>query len=199
MAKSPSITGLFFGSFDPVHLGHLVIAEYIYTNSAIENIWFVISPQNPLKSQLEQTDCYKRKEMLELAIKDNPHFAICDIEFQMPAPHYTYQTLQLLKTKYPQKDFVLIIGSDNLENFDKWKDHQKILEMMDIYVYPRIGFQSYKHGKSKKVHIVEAPLMEISSTYIRNSFSRNQPIKYMLHKEVYEYITQSKLYSGTGK
>ena len=187
-------TGLFFGSFDPVHIGHMIIAEYLLNHSDINEIWFVLSPQNPLKPNQTHGSWDARKAMLELAITENPGFGICDTEKNMPAPHYTYLTIEKLKKDNPDKNFVLIIGSDNLEVFDKWKNHEQILGMLQLYVYPRPGFEGGKFSSNKSVKPVKAPLLEISSTYIREVFSQGKLPRYMLHRRVFDYILKNGLY-----
>jgi nicotinate-nucleotide adenylyltransferase len=187
-------TGLFFGSFDPVHTGHLIIADYLISHTDLDEIWFVISPQNPFKTEKEITGQEIRKEMLEIAVSGNPKFSICDIEFNMPAPQYTHHTLDVLKEKYPERHFVLIIGTDNLDAFDRWKNYEKIMEMIDIYVYPRPGFESDRFLSQPSMHLVKAPLVDISSTYIRESFMENKPARYMLPEKVFDYITKKGLY-----
>ncbi len=187
-------TGLFFGSFDPVHTGHLIIAEYMTAYTDLDEIWFVISPQNPFKTKKEITSQETRKEMLELAISNNPKFSMCDIEFQMPAPQYTHKTLDVLKEKYPEKQFVLIIGKDNLDRFDRWKNYEEIMRMVEIYVYPRPGFETSRFLTHSSIHLVKAPLIDISSTYIRESFMGNKPVRYMLSEKVFNFITKKGLY-----
>jgi nicotinate-nucleotide adenylyltransferase len=190
-----SKTGLFFGSFDPVHIGHLIIAEYMYMHTELQKIWFVISPVNPHKTHQSRTDSQARLQMLQLALNDNQAFQLCDIELDMPQPNYTIHTLRKLKNKYPEKKFVLIIGSDNLEGFEKWKDYKEILEMTEIYVYPRNG-KKVKSSLSQiqSVHIIDAPLLELSSTIIRQSFVNGLDTRYMLHEKVYRYIKENNLY-----
>lgn len=187
-------TGLFFGSFDPIHTGHLIIAGYMTAYTDLDEIWFVISPQNPFKTEKEITGQETRKEMLKLAISDNPKFRISDIEFEMPAPHYTHKTLDVLREKYTEKQFVLIIGTDNLDAFDRWKNYEKIMEMIDIYVYPRPGFETSRFLSHPSIHLVQAPLIDISSTYIRESFMENKPVRYMLTENVFDYIIKKGLY-----
>ena len=187
-------TGLFFGSFDPVHIGHLIIAEYMTAHTDLDEIWFVISPQSPFKTGKKITSKETRNEMLELAISKNPKFSICDIEFRMPAPQYTHKTLNVLKEKYTEKQFGLIIGTDNLDAFDRWKNYEEIMRMVEIYVYPRPGFEINRFLSHPSIHFVEAPLIDISSTYIRESFIGNKPLRYMLPEKVFDFITKEGLY-----
>lgn len=190
-----SKTGLLFGSFDPVHLGHLIVAESICNLPDIDRIWFVISPQNPLKIGLHQTETEIRIQMLKSAIADNPKFELCDIEIGMEPPQFTLNTLGILQQKYAEQKFVLILGSDNIEGFKRWKDYHKILQMVEIYVYPRndsIVSEFYNHPSVK---LISAPRIDISSTAIRSSIRNGQSIRYLLHPGVYEFITETGLYS----
>ena len=177
-----------------MHTGHLIIAEYMTVHTDLDEIWFVISPQNPFKTEKKITGQEIRKEMLEIAVSGNSKFTICDIEFKMPTPQYTHKTLDLLRKKYPEKQFVLIIGSDNLENFDRWRNHNKIMEMIDIYVYPRPGSESGRFLTHPSIHLVRAPLVDISSSYIRESFKANKPARYMLPEKVFDFIAKEGFY-----
>lgn len=187
-------TGLLFGSFDPVHTGHLIIADYMLSLGGLDEIWFVVSPQNPFKQEKEITDQQTRKEMLELAVAGNPVFKVSDIEFGMPSPNFTYNTLKVLMEKYSGKEFVLIIGTDNLDAFDRWKNYESILEMIQIWVYPRMGHKGEQFATHPSVRMTDAPVIEISSTIIRQSFSQGRPFRYMLPEKVYEYINKKGLY-----
>lgn len=189
-------TGLYFGSFDPIHLGHLIIAEHLQNQGALDEIWFVLSPQNPLKTGRQLTQTHLRMQMLQLAIENNPAFSICDAELHMPPPHYTLRTLKKLQEKHPEKDFVLIIGSDNLEVFDQWKDYNLILEQFPVWVYPRPGYPPRKFLHFSNLKLQQAPLLEISSTHIRESFATGRPARYMLPQLVYQYISENRLYGA---
>ncbi len=194
---TPHKTGLFFGSFDPAHLAHLIIAEYLLAHKHVSEIWFVISPQNPLKADKVLTHHHLRKEMMELAIENQEQIRVCDIEFDMPFPHYTHKTLLVLKEMYPDKDFALIIGSDNLHIFDQWKNYREILEMIDILVYPRPGHGTERFMEYARVRHVNAPMLEISSSYIRKSFVEGFSARYMLPVKVFDYIQSQGLYRPT--
>lgn len=187
-------TGLFFGSFDPIHIGHLIIAEYMLNETDLYEIWFVISPQNPHKEKEKLSDKDIRLQMVKLAIRQKNHFISSEIEFNLPAPHYTYKTLRYIKKKFPEKEFVLIIGGDNLEAFHKWKKYKEIMEMVDIYAYPRRGFDQNQFHSSQNVRLVEAPRIEISSSYIREKISHKKTPGYMLDPEVLKYIQKNDLY-----
>ncbi len=187
-------TGLFFGSFDPIHIGHLIIAEYMLNETDLHEIWFVVSPQNPHKINEKLSDKDTRLQMVELSIKQQEYFISSEMEFNLPAPHYTYKTLLHAKKKYAGKEFVLIIGGDNLESFHKWKRYREIMEMVDIYAYPRRGFGQNQFEMSQNVQLVEAPRIEISSSYIREKISEKKTPGYMLHPEVLKFIRKNNLY-----
>ena len=160
--------GLYFGSFNPVHNGHLMIANYILEFSDVEQIWFIVSPQNPFKEQKNLLPDHHRLELLRRAIGDTEKYKASDIEFRMPKPSYTVDTLAYLADKYPEKKISLIIGSDNLKNFHKWKNSEIIIQNHDILVYPRPGFDE-KLMISDRFKIINAPLIEVSSTFIRKA------------------------------
>ena len=186
--------GLFFGSFNPIHHGHLIIANTMVHYTDLEQIWFVVSPHNPLKKQDSLLHEFDRYDMVEKAIADNPKLRACDIEFQLSRPSYTIDTLVHISQKYPQHEFSLIIGGDNLSHFKKWKNHAQILEYYSIYVYPRPNVQPSEFDNHPKVTFVQAPLMDISATFIRNAIQNNKPIKYLLPDLVEEYIYRKKFY-----
>jgi nicotinate-nucleotide adenylyltransferase len=182
-------TGLFFGSFNPVHCGHLIIAEYFATHTDLEEIWFVVSPHNPLKEQTGLIDANHRLNMVELAIMNNNHFKVCDIEFQLSTPSYTVDTLNSLKKKYPLTEFIVIIGSDSLAKLDQWKDYKKLLEYFQFFVYPRKRSNKVKTFENHpSVKFYEAPEVDISSTYIRESLKLQKSIKYLTPDVVINYL-----------
>ncbi|MBW6496773.1 MAG: nicotinate-nucleotide adenylyltransferase [Bacteroidales bacterium] len=181
-------TGLFPGSFNPVHIGHLIIAHHLLQYTDLEEIWFVISPHNPLKNSTELLPEKTRLELLKMAVEDQPGFSVCERERSMERPSYTYKTLDVLKNEFPERDFVLIIGSDNLEVFDQWKAYKKILAETDIYVYPRKGSPGSIFYNEQRVKAVEAPLVEISSTFIREAFRKGLDPRYLLPERVYRQI-----------
>lgn len=184
--------GLFFGSFNPVHVGHLIIANVMQDRTDLDEVWFVVSPQNPLKKQKSLLHEFDRLKMVELAIADHFYFRASDVEFNMPRPSYTIDTLSLLADKYPQHQFKLIVGGDNLTHFRKWKNHEQILEYFGLYVYPRPGENpDFQHPK---VTFVEAPLMDISATFIRESIKNGHSVKYLLPQAVEDYIRDKKLF-----
>lgn len=188
--------GLYFGSFNPIHIGHLVIANHLVEHSNLDQIWFVVTPHSPFKKKSSLLDNYQRLEMVYRATKDYTKLKPSDIEFKLPQPNYTINTLVHLQEKYLDYEFALIMGEDNLKSFHKWKNHELILENHHIYVYPRIskGPIETRFNNHKKVHKVEAPIMELSSTFIRNSIKDGKNIQPMLPEHVWEYLDEMNFY-----
>ncbi|MFY0606352.1 MAG: nicotinate-nucleotide adenylyltransferase [Cyclobacteriaceae bacterium] len=186
--------GLFFGSFNPIHVGHLIIANVIRETTPIDEIWFVVSPQNPFKKNKGLLHEFDRIDLVRAAIEDDYHFKASDVEFGMPRPSYTIDTLTVLAEKYPQHEFSLIIGEDNLGSFRKWKNHQSILEHFQLIVYPRPHSKPSDLLDHESVLVVEAPMMEISATLIRKMIKSNQSIKYLVPHRVEELIKGKKYY-----
>lgn len=189
--------GLFFGSFNPIHLGHLIIANYILENTDLNKIWFIVSPQNPLKNTNDLLDDTIRLKLVRLAIKSNNKFKASDIEFKLSKPSYTINTLKYLKSKHKTKDFVLIVGEDNLDSFEKWKDYREILNDFELYVYPRTNSKSNKNLNFQNIHKINAPLIEISSTYIRENIKLNKSIRYLLPEVVRKEIEKNNYYCNS--
>jgi len=188
--------GLFFGSFNPVHTGHLIIGQYFAEFADLDKVWYVLSPQNPFKANHELLPGEDRLQLLELAIAGNPLLACCDIELRLQTPSYTVHTLQALEEKYPELSFVLIMGSDNLESLPYWKDYKTITEGFDIYVYPRPGFQAVGAPASlgKRIRYVDAPLIDISSSFIRQAITSGKTPRYWLPEKVWETIKKQGYY-----
>ncbi len=191
--------GLFFGSFNPIHTGHLIIANFIVEYTDLEEVWFVLSPHNPLKNSQTLLNGNHRLKMLEMAIEDNPRFSSCDIEFDLPKPSYTIDTLKVLSQEYPHEKFSIIMGSDNLEEIDKWKDYQLILDNHLVYVYFRLHFNGGEYLSHKNVIPVESPLIEISSTCIREAIKQNISIKYLVPEIVLQHIEEMRFYKDEKK
>lgn len=185
--------GLYFGSFNPIHVGHLIIASFVSDYSDIEQVWFVVSPQNPLKKTAGLLNEYDRLYLVQIAIENNLKFRASDIEFKLPRPSYTIDTLSYLQEKYPQHQFVFIIGSDSLKNIDKWKNSEFLLKNFSFYVYIRPGFE-VKKPLSENIHILKAPLLEISATYIRNAIQTGKSIKYLVPENVMQEIERNGYY-----
>jgi len=171
--------GLYFGSFNPVHIGHMAIANYILEFSEIDKLWFVVSPQNPMKNKASLLAENHRYELLNLAITDVSKYKVCTVEFNMPKPSYTIDTLTYLTEKYPENKFYLIMGADNLASFKKWKNYDVILKNYKILVYPRPGFDDLKLLSHKNIIKVNAPLIEISSSFIRKAIKQKIDVRTM--------------------
>ncbi|MDO9152867.1 MAG: nicotinate (nicotinamide) nucleotide adenylyltransferase [Paludibacter sp.] len=188
---------LYFGSFNPVHLGHVKLAEYLIENSAVDEVWFIVSPCNPLKDQKELIDEYLRLDMLMLAIKEQPKFKASDVEFTMPIPSYTIDTLYKLKTNFPQHHFSLMIGSDNALVFHKWKKYKQLLKHFEVFVYPRTGYYfSEVAAKYPQMKLTDTPLYDISSTQIRADLAQKKDVNHWLHPDVFQFIIENNLYQN---
>ncbi|HRP89838.1 MAG TPA: nicotinate (nicotinamide) nucleotide adenylyltransferase [Edaphocola sp.] len=185
--------GLYFGSFNPIHLGHLIIANYVIEHSDLEKIWFVVSPQNPLKPSKSLLNEYDRLFLVDLAIESNPKFQSSKIEFGLPKPSYTIDTLTYLQEKHPNDNFFVIMGSDSYQNIKKWKNYEQLLKHYDIIVYQRPNFL-ITEILSEKTQILNAPLIEISATLIRNLIKENKSIRYLLPDSVIKYIKENRYY-----
>lgn len=195
MADSLNI-GLLFGSFNPIHIGHLALANYILEYSSLDEIWFVISPQNPFKESNELIEEKMRIRMVEIAIKPEPRFKACDIEIELPRPSYTINTLKKLQESYPLHQFTLIMGSDNLLSIDRWKDVSDILSTFPIIVYPRPGYPIQSLPQEAKINVLEAPLLDISSTLIRKAIANGKRLQFLLPSGVYQFIVDKSLYGN---
>jgi len=187
-------TGLFFGSFNPVHIGHMIIANYMATQTDLEEVWLVVSPQNPLKNKKTLARDHDRLHLVRLAIGNNFHLRASDIEFGLPQPSYTIDTLTYLIEKYPNREFVLIMGSDNLATLHKWKNHEIILRDYQVYVYKRPDYTDGPLSEHPHVQLFDAPLMYLSASYIRNSIREGKSVRYLVPEAVYEYLQSSHLY-----
>lgn len=188
--------GLYFGSFNPIHIGHMVIANQMVENSDLDQVWFVVTPHNPFKKKSTLLNNFQRLEMVYLATKDYVKLKPSDIEFNLPQPNYTINTLTYLKEKHPSHEFSLIMGEDNLKGFHKWKNYELILEYHNIYVYPRIseGVIETRFNGHEKIHRVEAPIMEISSTMIRKAIKDGKNVKPLLPENVWQYLDDMNFY-----
>ena len=186
--------GLFFGSFNPIHIGHLAIANYFVEFSDLEQIWLVVSPQNPFKSEKNLLSEYERYQLVEKALLDDFRIQVSDIEFQLSKPSYTIDTLTHLKEEYKNHQFALIVGSDNLKYFHKWKNHSEIVSQNDIYVYPRPGSDPYQYTDKFPLNIMNAPFIGISSSFIRSAIANGKDMRYFLPEKVYQYIKKMHLY-----
>lgn len=190
--------GLYFGSFNPIHVGHLIIASHILNETKLEKLWFVVSPHNPLKEQKALANEYDRYHLVQKAIENDIRMKASDIEFALPKPSYTVHTLTYLREKYPQNFFYIIMGSDSFQNLTKWKNYEVIVNDYPIIIYKRPGFE-IQNNLNAKITIIEAPLLEISSTHIRNLIQLNKSIKYLVPPTVEEEINAAGLFKSQEK
>ncbi len=186
--------GLFFGSFNPIHMGHLMIANYMYEFSDLKELWFVVSPQNPLKPRASLLADYHRLEMVNLAIDGDERFRSCDIEFLLPRPSYTIHTLTYLQEKYPKNEFILISGTDIFPTFHQWKNWELLLSSYKFYVYPRPNTQNHELTRHDSVKMFPAPLIEISSTFIRESVKKGKNVSCFVPEKVWKYLIEMNFY-----
>ncbi|CAM3833120.1 nicotinate (nicotinamide) nucleotide adenylyltransferase [Flavobacterium branchiophilum] len=187
--------GLYFGSFNPIHIGHLIIANHLAEHSDLEQIWLVVTPHNPLKNKQTLLDNYSRLEMVRIATINYPKLRPSDIEFKLSQPNYTVNTLAHLADKYPQHEFALIMGEDNLDSLHKWKNYEFIVKNYTIYVYPRVG-SAIENSTIPLTNVVKiaAPKVEISSTWIRNNIQKGFNVQPLLSEKVWEYIDHNNFY-----
>ncbi|CAL2086744.1 nicotinate (nicotinamide) nucleotide adenylyltransferase [Tenacibaculum sp. 190524A05c] len=188
--------GLYFGTFNPIHIGHLIIANHLVENSDLDEIWMVVTPHNPFKKKSSLLDNHHRFEMVYKATEDYDKISPSDIEFKLPQPNYTVHTLAHISEKYPSYNFNLIMGEDNLKSLHKWKNYETILEHHNVYVYPRIseGVVETQFDNHPKIHRVNAPIVEISSTMVRNAIKEGKNIKPLLSSSVWKYIDEMNFY-----
>jgi nicotinate-nucleotide adenylyltransferase len=192
--SSSSKTGLFFGSFNPIHIGHLMIASFMVEYTDLDHVWFVVSPHNPLKEKSSLLADHHRLTMVNLAIDDDSRFKSSSIEFKLPQPSYTIDTLTYLAEKYPNKEFVLIAGSDNLPTFHKWKNHEELLRQYKMYLYPRPETIASIFDHHPSITRIEAPLVTISSSFIRRGIKEGRNMRYFLPDKVWKYIGEMHFY-----
>ncbi|MCP1995084.1 nicotinate (nicotinamide) nucleotide adenylyltransferase [Flavobacterium sp. HSC-61S13] len=189
--------GLYFGTFNPIHVGHLIIANHLAQYSDLDEIWMVVTPHNPLKKKSGLLEDYHRLQMVHLATQNYPRIRPSDIEFNLPQPNYTITTLAHLQEKFPKEEFALIMGEDNLKSLAKWKNYEVILERYPIYVYPRISKEVSDLPSStdiSKIKLVDAPIIEISSTAIRQGIKDGKDVRPLLDHEVWKYINHNLFY-----
>jgi len=187
-------TGLFFGSFNPVHLGHLVIANYMANYTQLDEVWLVVSPHNPLKNKKGLSNMYDRLEMARLATENSVNLKVSNIEFGLPQPSYTIDTLTHLHEKYPEREFAIIMGADNLSSFKKWKNYEVILKNYEIYVYPRPGIDVEEWKNHPSIIMTETPQMELSSTFIRKAIQQQKNIQYLVPDQVISFMEGKNMY-----
>lgn len=185
--------GLYFGSFNPIHHGHLIIANHVLNETGLQKLWFVVSPQNPFKLNHSLLNEYDRLHLVRLATEDDNRIRASDIEFSLPKPSYTIDTMTYLREKHPADNFSIIMGSDSFQNIDKWKNYEQLLENFTIYIYLRRGFEVRKHGNGN-IEILEAPMLEISATHIRELISKGKSIRYLVPEKVREEIEANRYF-----
>ena len=193
----PKSIGLFFGSFNPIHIGHLILSNYILEHSDLEELWFVVSPQNPFKDKKSLLNDHNRLDMVRLAIQNYPKMRASNVEFSLPKPSYTIDTLTFLKEKHPENQFFLIMGEDNLKSLKKWKNSEKLIADYQIVVYPRTfegELKDSEYMKHPNITLVKAPMIELSATEIRNMIKKGKNVRPMLPPEVFEYLDGSSFY-----
>lgn len=188
--------GLYFGTFNPIHVGHMIIANHFAEHTDLDQIWMVVTPHNPLKQKSTLLDDYHRLHLVRLATEDYPKIKPSDVEFKLPQPNYTVNTLAHLMDKYPQHEFSLIMGEDNLKSFHKWKNYEYILEHHDIYIYPRVSEEAENEDLKghARIHQIAAPIVEISSTFIREQIKAKKNIRPLLPQLVWEYVDHNNFY-----
>ena len=188
-------TGLFFGSFNPIHVGHMIIANAVLDEVDLNEIWFIVSPQNPHKQHSKSmAHEFDRIDMVELAISNDNRFRAVDIEFHLPRPNYTVNTLAYLSEKYPRNQFYLVIGEDNLTSFPRWKNYKVIIEQYGLLVYPRSGAVKTELLNHKNVKMINAPMLDISASYIRKCIKEDKSIKYLVPDTVIGFIRDRGIY-----
>lgn len=185
--------GLYFGSFNPIHVGHLIVAQHVLDNTDMDRIWFVVSPQNPFKPSKTLLNEYDRLDLVKLAIEDNFGMETCDIEFKLSKPSYTVDTLAYLREKYPTHQFSVIMGSDSYQNLDKWKNSEVLINQYNFIVYPRPGF-TVEPKSEKTLVLAGTPSLEISASFIRNSIKEKKSVRYLLTERICKEIEKQGYY-----
>ena len=188
------ITGLYFGSFNPIHIGHLAIANFMIEFSELKQLWFVVSPQNPLKQKKSLLKDYHRMEMVRLAVEEDDRFRASDIEFRLPTPSYTIDTLAYLEEKHSNREFQLVMGTDGLRTFHKWKHADLIAKKYHRLIYPRPGTDIKTVSRLPNTTIVDAPLMEISSSFIRKAIREGKDVRHLMPAKAYQYMREMHFY-----
>ena len=188
--------GLYFGTFDPIHLGHIKIANFLIKKGTFKKIWFIVTPQNPVKSNNNISNFIHRYEMVKIQLKNNDNIQASDIELNLEKPNYTIKTLNYLSSKFANYNFGIIMGEDNLMNLKYWKDYKKIINNYNVYVYPRETKikEDIELINNKNVHMIEAPYVDISSSEIRNIITKKENLSQFISNDIYRYIIKNKLY-----
>lgn len=194
--RSGKKIGLYFGTFNPIHIGHLTIANYMVEFGGLDEVWLVVTPHNPLKKKSTLLDDVHRLAMVRIAVEDFPRLKASNIEFELPQPSFTVHTLAYLEEKYPGEKFCLILGEDNLKSLPKWKNYEVILDRYELYIYPRISSGEVDPSLLSHPHIhwIDSPIMELSSTFIRKAIKEGKNIRPMLPQNVWEYLDEMNFY-----
>jgi nicotinate-nucleotide adenylyltransferase len=194
--NTPKNICLYFGSFNPIHVGHLIIANYVAQYCKLDEVWLVVTPQNPLKNKASLLPDYQRLQLIQLAIDDNPILKVSDVEFKLAQPNYTITTLAHLTQKFPNVTFSILLGQDNLQSFNKWHQYQHILNNYKLLVYPRPNVPASSFDMHPNVHwITGVPHMEISATYIRAAIKAKQSVQYLVPAKALAYINEMHFYA----
>ena len=186
--------GIYSGSFNPIHHGHVMLANYLVEFSDLDELWFVVTPQNPLKKKEDLLDDDERLKMVQLAIGDDPRIHVSDIEMHLPTPSYTINTLTALSEQYPDSEFVFICGMDSLQNFKNWREYQKILDNYELLVFPREGYDGGELINYPSVTVLKTPIIEISSTFIRQCVKEGRDVRHFMPEKAFEYMKEHRLY-----
>jgi len=186
--------GLFFGSFNPIHIGHLIIANGFAQNAQLDQVWLVVTPQNPHKKKSNLLNKNDRLHLINLSIEDNDLLKVSTVEFNLPTPSYTIDTLTHLSEQHPSYKFTILMGGDNLQSLHKWKNYEQIIKHYNIAVYPRPGYENSNHLKHPNVSVLDLPLLNISATYIRNCLKSDKSIRYLVPDKVHDYIRDYNIY-----
>ena len=186
--------GIYSGSFNPIHHGHIMLANYLVEFSDLDELWFVVTPQNPLKKKEDLLDDDERLKMVQLALGDDPRFHVSDIEMHLPTPSYTINTLTALTERYPDCEFVFICGMDSLQNFKNWREYQKILDNYELLVFPREGYDGGELINYPSVTVLKTPILEISSTFIRQCVKEGRDVRHFMPEKAFAYMKQNQFY-----
>lgn len=186
--------GLYFGTFNPIHIGHLIIAQAALNGSEIQQVWFVVSPSSPDKNYNKLLHEFDRYDLVREAIRGNPALKVSDVEFSLPKPSYTYATLDKLREKHPEHEFFIIMGSDNYQNIGKWKNVEEIRRKVRFIIYPRSDKESWQKDDDEMVTVIDAPLLQISSTYIRHQIKNDKDVRYLLPEDCSKLIREKGFY-----
>ena len=186
--------GIYSGSFNPIHHGHVMLANYLVEFSDLDELWFVVTPQNPLKKKEDLLDDDERLKMVQLAVGDDPRFFVSDIEMHLPLPSYTINTLTTLSEQYPDCQFIFICGMDSLQNLKNWREYQKILDNYELLVFPREGYDGGELIDYPSVNVLQTPIIEISSTFIRQNIREGRDIRHFMPEKAFRYIKEKHLF-----